>query len=104
MENKDIILTRRITSPFLQAIPPQVTEFDCYIYAVIKRKKGRDIKGEFGTDVRIDPAILKLSQGIIQIFIPADINHGLKSIDDLQEGWYEAIEAAFLSLIYGCLP
>lgn len=99
-----IVITRRITTPFLQAIPQQLEEFNAYIYAVVKRKEGRDCQGEFGKDVRIDPAILKLKQGIIKIHIPIDINTGIQSIEDLQEDWYEAVEAAFLSLIYGCLP
>lgn len=99
-----IKITRRVTSPFLQAIPPQLEEFDAYIYAVVKRREGKNCEGEFGKDVRIDPAILKLDQGIITVIIPLNINKGIESIDDLHEDWYEAVEAAFLSLIYGCLP
>lgn len=98
-----LVVTRRLTSPFLQAVPPQVEEFDAYIYAVVKRKTGLDLDTKFGTDVRIDPAILKLSQGIITIHIPKNINDGIESINDLEENWLETIQAAFLALIYGCL-
>lgn len=98
-----IEITRRITSPFLQALPPQVEEFDAYIYAVVGRKEGKDITGEFGKDVRIDPAILRLSQGIITCTIPYNINHGIETIDDLEEDWFEAVQAAFLALVHGCL-
>lgn len=100
-----IVITRRLTSPFLQALPPQVEEFDAYIYAIVKRKPGMDLENEeFGKDVRIDPAILKLKTGTITAVIPKDINNGIESIDDIDEDWFEALEAAFISLIYGCLP
>lgn len=100
-----IVVTRRLTSPFLQALPSQVEEFDAYIYAVVKRKPGMDLENEeFGADVRIDPAILKLKIGTITAIIPKNINKGIESIDDLDEDWFESVEAAFMSLIYGCLP
>lgn len=101
---EQIVVTRRVTSPFLQALPPQLEEFDAYIYAVVKRKEGKDCDGKFGKDVRIDPATISLKQGIITANIPLNINEGIDSVDDLHEDWYESVEAAFLSLIYGCLP
>lgn len=79
-------------------------EFDAFIYAVVPRQEGKDTDGPFGQDVRIDPAELRLSQGVIIAHIPANINHGISSVDDLQEDWFEAVEAAFLAFIYGCLP
>lgn len=97
------MVTRRITSPFLQAVPTQIMEFDAYIYAVVKRKTGKDCDGTYGKDVRIDPAILKFRQGIITAHIPLEINTGISSIDDLHEDWFEAIEAAFLYLINRCI-
>lgn len=100
-----ITITRRLTSPFLQALPPQLEEFDAYIYAIVKRKPGIDLPNEeFGIDVRIDPAILKLREGTITAIIPKNINKGIESIEDLDPDWFEAVEAAFLSLILGCLP
>lgn len=98
-----LVVTRRVTSPFLQAVPKQLVEFDAYIYAVVKRRAGKDCDDEFGQDVRIDPAILKYQQGIITAHISLDINTGITSIDDLHEDWYEAIEAAFLYLINRCI-
>ncbi len=101
---EEILLTRRITSPFISAIPKQVKEFDAYIYAVVKRKNGKDIPdNKFGTDVRIDPAIINLSKGTITVKIPFNINYGIDSIDDLEEHWYESLQAAFLALIYSCI-
>jgi hypothetical protein len=99
-----IVVTRRVTSPFLEAIPPQVELFDAYIYAVVKRKPGKDIPDhKFGEDARLDPCVLNWQQKTITIELPLNINHGIDSIDDLDPDWYEAVEAAFITLINGCL-
>jgi hypothetical protein len=102
---KEIKITRRVTTPFLEAIPPQVSHFDAYIYAVVKRKNGLDIPEEkYGIGVRIDPAILNWDQKTITAIIPYNINTGIKSIDDLEETWFESLEAAFLMMIHNSLP
>ena len=103
--SKEIKITRRVTSPFLEAVPPQVYHFDAFIYAVVKRKKGLDIPTEkYGTDVRIDPAEFNWNRKTITATIPLNINTGIASIDDLDPMWFESIEAAFITLIHGCLP
>lgn len=104
-EVKEIKVTRRVTTPFLEAIPPQIVNFDSYIYAVVKRREGLDIPDvKYGTDVRIDPAVLNWKRKTITVTIPLNINIGIKSIDDLNPTWYESLEAAFLAIIYGTLP
>jgi hypothetical protein len=104
-EPTEIKVTRRVTTPFVEMIPPQVTHFDAYIYAVVKRKEGLDLPDEkFGTDVRIDPAELNWRRKTITATIPLNINAGIKSLEDLDPNWFESLEAAFLALIYGNLP
>lgn len=100
---KEIKITRRITTPFLQAIPKIVEEFDAFMYIVVGRKAEKVTDGQYGSEVRIDPATLHLSKGTITIRIPLNINMGISSIDDLEDDWYESIEAAFLLLIHSCL-
>ena len=98
-------ITKRLTTPFMQSIPPQVEYFDAYIYAVVPRKPGLDIPDEkFGQDVRIDPCVLNWEQKTITATIPFDINKGITSASDLDDSWLEAVQAGFLALIYGCLP
>jgi hypothetical protein len=106
MPNKtEIKVTRRVTTPFLEMIPPQVTHFDAFIYAVVKRKEGLDLPDEtFGTDVRIDPAELDWRKKTITATIPLNINIGINSLEDLDPNWFESLEIAFLTLIYGNLP
>lgn len=96
-----IKITRRITSPLIEAIPPQIQHFDAYIYAVVKRKPGKDLPSEsFGIDVRIDPAILNWQNKTITAIIPLNINAGISTIEDLHPDWYESVEAAFLALMH----
>jgi hypothetical protein len=101
---KELLLTRRVTTTFLQAIPTHIDHFDAYIYAVVKRKKGKDLDEEYGKDVRLDPCYFDWDKKSITIHIPLNINHGITSIDDLEENFFEAIEAAFLILMQGVLP
>lgn len=101
---KEIKLTRRTTSSFLQAIPPSITYFDAYVYAVVKRKKGLDDHNhKWGVDVRLDPCELDWDSKTITITIPLNINHGITSIDDLDPNFFEAVQASFLALMHGCL-
>lgn len=102
---KEIRLTRRATTPFLQAIPPQIEHFDAFIYAVVKRKPGKDVEGDkWGSDVRLDPCTFDWTRKTITIVIPLNINTGVESVDDLDPNFYEEVEAAFLALMWGCLP
>ena len=104
-EPNEIRITRRVTTPFLEAVPPQIIHFDAYIYAVVQRKEGLDLPDEkFGKDVRIDPATLNWKRKTITAIIPLNINTGIKSIEDLDPSWFESLEASFLALIYGSLP
>lgn len=104
-KEKEIRITRRVTTSFLEAIPSQVSHFDAYIYAVVKRKNGLDIPEEkYGINVRIDPATFNWNQKTITAVIPYNINIGIKSIDDLHETWFESLEAAFLAMIHNSLP
>ncbi len=104
MNRKEIIIIRRVTTPFLQAIPDTVKHFDAYLYAVVKRKPGKDIDTKFGTDVRLDPCEFDWHTKTITITIPLNINIGIESIDDIDINFFECVEAAFLSLMHGCLP
>lgn len=99
-----IVITRRLTTSFIKAVPPQVELFDAYIYAIVGRKPHKIIDHKYGREVRIDPCELNWQRKTIKINIPADINPGITSIDDLEDDWYEAVLAAFLTLIQGCLP
>lgn len=102
---KEIKILRRATTPFLQAIPPIVDHFDAYIYAIVKRKPGKDLPGvKWGTDVRLDPCEFDWVSKTISINIPLNINVGIESVDDLDPTFFESVEAAFLALIQGCLP
>lgn len=102
---KEIIITRRCTTPFLAAIPPQVEHFDAHIYAVVKRKPGKDRPEEkYGTDVRLDPCLLDWETRSITIHIPLNINQGIESVEDLDQNFFETIEASFLAIMQGCLP
>ena len=104
-EPSEIRIIRRVTTPFLEAIPPQVIHFDAYIYAVVQRKEGLDLPDEkFGKDVRIDPAILNWKRKTITAIIPLNINTGISSLEDLDQNWFESLEASFLVLIFGSLP
>lgn len=101
---KEIKVVRRVTTTFLQAVPPQVEHFDAFIYAVVKRKQGRDIDDKWGKDVRLDPCILDWDKKIITINIPLNINAGITTENDIDPNYFEEVEAAFLALIFGCLP
>jgi hypothetical protein len=98
---KGIYLTRRVTSSFLQAIPPNIQHFDAYLYAVVKRKPEKETNNKWGKDARIDPCFLNWEQKIIEMVIPFNINDGIKSIDDLDEEFFEAIQASFIAMMYG---
>ncbi len=103
--SNEIVITRRCTTPFLAAVPPQVEHFDAHLYAVVKRKPGKDIpNNKYGSDVRLDPCELDWMTRSITIHIPLNINAGIESIDDLDQNFFEAIEAAFLAVMQGCLP
>lgn len=100
----EIIIVKRVTTPFLQAIPPQVSHFDAYIYAVVPRKEGLDIPNQkFGEKVRIDPCKFDWKQKTITAHIPKNINFGVDSENDLDESWLELVQAGFLALMTGCL-
>lgn len=101
----EIKISRRVTTLFLQAIPPQIQHFDAYIYAIVARKEHKIVPDDkFGTYVRLDPCELDWKRKSITVTIPFNINTGIESIDDLVDDWYEAVEAAFLALICGCIP
>lgn len=106
MRKTDLIrVTRRVTTPFIEAIPPQIIHFDAYIYAVVKRKAGMDLPREaFGVDVRVDPATLNWNSKTITATIPLNINAGISSIEDLHPDWFEMIEASFLALMHEMIP
>ncbi len=100
----EINFTRRCTTPFLAAVPPQVAHFDGYLYAVVKRKPGKDLPDhKYGVDVRLDPCRLHWKSRTISIRIPLNINAGIGSVDDLDQNFFEAVEAAFLALMQGCI-
>lgn len=100
---KEIVVTRRCTTPFLAAIPAQVEHFDAYLYAVVKRKPGKDIDDKYGKDVRLDPCEFDWISKTITIHIPLNINLGIESIDDLDQSFFEAVEAGFIMLMSGSL-
>jgi len=105
MNTEILKITKRLTTPFLQSIPPQTEHFDAYLYAVVPRKEGLDLPDvKFGKDVRIDPCVLNWDQKTITAYVPLNINAGISSAEDLDPLWLETVEAGFLAFIYGCLP
>ena len=98
---KGIYFTRRVTSSFLQAIPLSIQHFDVYLYAVVKRKPEKETDNKWGKDVRIDPCFLNWEQKIIEMVIPFNINDGIRSIDDLDEEFFEAVQASFIAMMHG---
>lgn len=101
----EIVITRRCTTPFLAAIPPQVEHFDAHLYAVVKRKPGKDLsQNKYGSDARLDPCVLDWQTRSITIHIPLNINAGIETVDDIDPNFFEAVEAAFLAVMQGCLP
>ena len=100
-----ITVTKRVTSSFLEDLPPQVITSDVFIYAVVKRKTEHDyINEKFGVDVRIDPATFNWQSKTITANIPLNINYGINNIDQLDEYWFESLQAAFIIMIKSCLP
>ena len=97
-------LTRRVTTPFLQSIPTEIEHFNAYMYAVVQRKPGKDFPDhEWGVGARIDPCILDFDHLSIEMSLPSKINYGIESFDDLDPRFFEAIEAAFISMMHGVL-
>jgi hypothetical protein len=101
---KEIKVVRRVTTIFLQSIPPQIEHFDAFIYAVVKRKPGKDTDNIWGQNVRLDPCVFDWDKKTITIHIPLNINHGISGVDDLEPNFFEGIEAAFIALMAGCVP
>jgi hypothetical protein len=100
-----IQFTRRATTTFLQSIPKQLERFDVEFLAVVKRKAGKDVPGEkWGADVRLDPVRFDWDKKAITVTIPVEFNYGIASEHDLHEGFYEAVEAAILTLMITNLP
>lgn len=100
-----IIITRRVTSAFINAIPPQIQHFDGYLYAIVKRAKDKDIPDhKYGQDVRIDPCEFDWKSKTITCIIPYNINFGIKHITDIDPMFFESIEASFIALMHGCIP
>jgi len=97
-----LIIARRVTTTFIQAIPEAITHFDASIYAIVKRKKDLPNR-KWGTDVRLDPVNFDWDRKTITITIPRKINYGIESINDLDPNFFEALEATFISLMVACL-
>lgn len=94
----------RLTTSFLQAIPDNIKQYDAYLYAIVKRKPSSIIyNNPYGLDVRLDPCVLDWKTKTITIYIPTNINVGIKSIDDLDPSFFESVEVAFLSLLQNSL-
>jgi len=94
----------RVTTPFLQSIPKQIERFDAYIYAVVDRKSGNQFPDqEYGTKAIIEPCTFDWDHMSIHMTMMEKVNYGIKSFDDLDPQFFEAIEAAFLSLMYSSL-
>lgn len=89
-----ITITRRVTSPFLQALPPNLEEFNAHMQIRLQTENKYEIT--------IDPCILNWETMTITIIIPLDRNKELCNINDFNPIFFEAIEAAFLTLIYNC--
>ena len=97
-----IVITKRVTSLFLASIPPNVQEFNAFVYAVVPRKDHKIIEGEYGKDVRLDPCYLDWVTKTITITIHLNINPGIQSIEDLKPEYFESLQAAFLALLLSC--
>lgn len=104
-KTKVITVTKRVTSTFLEDLPPQVIISDLFIYAVVKRKKEHDYpNNKFGVNVRIDPATFDWQSKTITACVPLNINYGITTLDQLDEYWFESLQAAFIIFIKSCLP
>lgn len=102
MEN-DITFTRRVTTSFIESIPQNIDTFNAHIYAIVNRKS--DIpEHKWGVQARLNPCVFNWESKTITITIPKKTNYGINTIDDLDPNFYEAIEAAFISLMHSCLP
>jgi hypothetical protein len=100
-----IRFTRRSTTTFLQSIPKNLEHFDVEFLAVVKRKPGKDVPEEkWGTDVRLDPVHFDWQKKAVTITIPSEFNYGIASEHDLHDGFFEAVEAAILTLMINNLP
>jgi hypothetical protein len=100
-----LIITRRVTSTFLAALPDNVTEFSAYLYAVVSRSPQAIVKDhKFGLQARIDPCYFDWTTKSITMYLPQNINPGINSLDDLDPTFYDGIEAAFIALILSSIP
>lgn len=99
----EIIITRRLTSTFLRALPAPIDHFNAHLYAIVARKPHAVVPGETGKEAFLDPCVLDWKSRTLTIHIPIDINPGIRSVDDLDPDFYDAVQAAFLSLAYACV-
>ena len=86
----------------LDSMPPHIEVFNAHLYAIVARKRGREVAGEKGKDVRLDPCTLDWATKIITIRVPHDINPGVNSVEDLDPDFFETVQAAFLTLAHAC--
>ena len=95
-----IVITRRVTSSFLQSIPNNIDYFNSYLYAVVKRKRDKIIQDSiYGYDVRLDPCYFDWASKTITMVIPYNINPGITSVDDIEPSFFESVQAAFINLM-----
>lgn len=101
--SNNITFTRRVTTTFIESIPPDIVYFNACLYAIVKRKIDLP-SNKWGINVRLDPCEFDWTSKTITITIPKKINYAINNVDDLDPNFFEAIEAAFLSLMYSCVP
>ena len=98
----EFTIQRRATSILLRSLPPHVEQFNAHLYAIVARRPGSEVPGERGRDVRLDPCIFDWESKTISIRVPLDINPGVKGVEDLHPDFFEAVQAAFLTLAHAC--
>ena len=98
----ELTIKRRATSTLLRALPEHIQQFNADLYVIIARKPEATVPGEYGKDVRLDPCSLDWNSKIISIRIPLDTNPGITGVKDLDPNFFEAIQAAFLTLANAC--
>lgn len=99
----ELIIRRRATSTLLRSLPVHIEEFNAQLYVIVARQPGSEVSGERGKDVRLDPCTFEWDNKQITIRIPLDINPGIHGVEDLHPDFFEAVQAAFLTLAHACV-
>lgn len=93
--SEDIVISRRLTSNFIDLIPPQVQEFTAELYLIVPTKNEQ-------LDIRINPCVFDWATKRITMVLPKDLNPDITGVNDLNPDWFDGVQAAFYMLIVSC--